>query len=226
MQHFDHFHGHADSGSIVDRSRAKIPGIKVSGDDHDLLRMLASLEVADDVVAGRVWKLLRSECQMHAHIALFRKPCDEVGIFSSDRSGGNARRRAVSSVRKTVIGVAHRTHQSGDCPKISSSFRSRATIANRFSIGYERESGGGLLLVEELVEQDDLARDFIATECPEFVESIHHDHFGAEAVNGCRCASAKGGENDFLNGTADLPNVFGEFGGLSAPDPVRNPGFL
>ncbi len=42
-------------------------------------------------------------------------------------------------------------------------------------------SACGLLLIENLVEENDLAGDLVAAESLEFVEIVDHDHIGREA---------------------------------------------
>src|SRR6478672_8980400 len=37
--------------AVVNRARSQIPGIKMSGNDHDLLGVLAALQISNDVVA-------------------------------------------------------------------------------------------------------------------------------------------------------------------------------
>src|SRR5579864_5140291 len=99
------FHRDHHSSGIVDGAGSEVPGIEVSGDDDDLLRMFAALQVGDDVVTGRVGQLLRSESEMHADLALRKKMSDEVGIFRGDGAGGNSCGDAEASVRQAEIGA-------------------------------------------------------------------------------------------------------------------------
>ena len=46
--------------------------------------------IGDDVIPGRVGKLLRSERQMHANFSLRRKMRDQSGILGCDRSRWNS----------------------------------------------------------------------------------------------------------------------------------------
>src|ERR1700757_3535715 len=109
-QNFGRFHGNHDSRGIVDGAGSEVPGIEVSGDDDDLLRMFAALQVGDDVVTGRVGQLLRSESEMHADFALRKKMSNEVGIFRGDGAGGNSSGRTEASVRQAEIGATDRAN--------------------------------------------------------------------------------------------------------------------
>src|SRR5271155_2787221 len=122
LQDFRGLHGDDDAGSIVDGTGAEVPGIEVSGDNHDLLGMLGAFEIGDDVVTGFVGKFLRRECEVHAHFALGRKVDDEVGIFGSYRGVGDASGGAEASVRQAEIGAANRSYERGYGAEIGGGF--------------------------------------------------------------------------------------------------------
>ena len=61
LEDFGSLHGDDDAGSVVDGAGPEIPGIEMSGDDDDLFGMFGAFEVGNDVVAGLVRELLRSE---------------------------------------------------------------------------------------------------------------------------------------------------------------------
>jgi len=65
---------------------------------------------------------------------------------------------------------------------IGGGFGSGSAVADGLAVGGEGEPGGGFLLVEEFVEQDNLAGNFVVTESGEFVEGADGDDLGSEAV--------------------------------------------
>ena len=200
----------------------EIPGIEMSGDDDDLLRMFGTFEVGNDVVPGLVRKLFRSEDEMHAHLALRGEVDDEIGIFGRDRAGRNSCRKTESGVGKAVVGVADRSDQSCDGAKIGCGFGSRSAIADRLAIGRECEPGSAFLLVEELVEEHDFSGNFAATERLEFLERVDRDYIGRKAVSGGGGAAAKSGQNDLLRSSGNHAGILDERGGLRPADPMRH----
>jgi hypothetical protein len=60
LKNFCCFHGDDYAGSVVDGAGAEVPGIEMAGDDYDLLGMLGTFEVGNDVVTGFVGEFLRS----------------------------------------------------------------------------------------------------------------------------------------------------------------------
>ena len=118
LENFGSLHGDNDTGAVVDRAGAEIPGIEMSGDDDDLLGVLGTFKVRNDVVAGLVGKPLRSEGEMHADFALRGEVDDEIGIFGRHSAGRDPGGETVSSVGKAVVGVAERSDQGGDGTEI------------------------------------------------------------------------------------------------------------
>ena len=47
-------HRDREASPIVDGAGSKVPGIQMTGDDHDLLGMLRSLQISDYVVASYI----------------------------------------------------------------------------------------------------------------------------------------------------------------------------
>jgi hypothetical protein len=115
LQNLGGFHCDHDSGAVVDRARAQIPRIEVSRDNDELLGMFATLQIGDDVIAGSVGQLLRSEGEMHADRALRGKMSDQIGIFRGDGTGGNPGRETEAGVGQTEVGASDRADQSGHC---------------------------------------------------------------------------------------------------------------
>ena len=222
LENFGGLHGHDYAGSIVDRAGAEVPGIEMAGDYYDLFGMFGTFEVGDYVVAGFVRKLLGRQGKMHADFAFGGEMDDQVGVFGGDGRGGDSCREAESGVREAIVGVAYGADQSGYCAQIGGGFGSGSAIADGLAVGGESKSGGSLLLVEEFIEEDDLAGDFVATESLEFFESVDGNYVGGEAVGwGCR-ASAKGGEDNLLCGGGNHAGVLDQGGGFGAANPVRH----
>ena len=61
----------------------------MAGDDDDLLGVLSSLPVGDDIEAGGVGKGLGGESEMEANGALAGEVAEQVGVFSGNCSGRN-----------------------------------------------------------------------------------------------------------------------------------------
>ena len=160
---------------------------------------------------------------MHADFALRGEVDDQVGVFGGDGAGRDSCGKTESGVGKAVVGAADRADQSCDGAKIGCGFGSRSAIADRLAIGGECEPGSGFLLVEELVEEDDFAGNFVATEGLEFLEGVDRDYVGGEAVSGGGGAAAKSGENDLLRGAGNHAGILDEGGGfrLRGPSAAR-----
>src|ERR1019366_5655429 len=110
-------HGDDNPRAVVDGAATEVPGIEMTGDNDDLLGMLAALEVGDNVVAGGVRKALRSEREVHANAALGGEVFDQIGIFGGESGGGNSGGNAVPSVRQAIVGASDGTDKRGDGAK-------------------------------------------------------------------------------------------------------------
>src|SRR5258708_40240684 len=109
---------------------------------------------------------------------------------------------------------------------MSGGFRSGGGVADGFAVGGEGLSGGGFLLVEDFVEEDDLAGDLVVTKGLEFVEGVDGDDVGGEAVGGSGSAVTERGEGHLLWGVGNHSGIFGECGGLGAKKPGGGRGLL
>jgi hypothetical protein len=125
-------------------------------------------------------------------------------------------------VGKAVVGVADRPDQGGDGTEICSSFCSCSAITNCLTVGGKSKSCGGLLLVEELVEKNDLAGNFVVAEGLEFVEGVDRYHIGCEAIRGSGGAAAESSQNDLLSGSGNHARVLDEGGAFGPANPVRH----
>src|SRR6478609_5375853 len=110
----------------------------MAGNDHDLVRMFTALKVGDDVVTGDVRKLLRSEGEVDAHLALSRQVGHESGVFGGDGSGGNAGRITKSGVGQAEIGAADGANEGGDSAHVCCGLSTGGAIAHGFAVGDER----------------------------------------------------------------------------------------
>ena len=141
LEQFGGGHGDDDTRAVVDGAAAEVPGIEVTGDNDDLLGMLAALEVGDDVVAGDFGKALRSEREVHANAALGGEVFDQVGIFGGESGGGNSGGNAVAGVRQAIVGASDGTDQRGDGAQFSGGFGAARAIDNRFAVSFECHAG-------------------------------------------------------------------------------------
>ncbi len=183
LQKLCRFHRDGDSGAVVDRAGAQVPGIEVSGDDDELLGMLAALQIGDHVVAGGIGQFLRSEGEVHAHLSLRGEMRDQVGIFGSDGTGGNSGGNAEASVRQAEVGATHGAHEGSHGAQVGCGLGSGRTVAHAFAIGHEGHPSFGLALVENFVEEDDLAGDLVAAQSFQFVKIVDHDNIGRESFD-------------------------------------------
>ena len=165
----------------------------MSGNDDDLVGMLAAFQIGDHVIASRVGKFLRGQHQMHADGPFSGEMRDQVSIFGRNRAGGNACGKAEACVRKPVVSVAHRTDQRGRRSQVGRGLRSGCAVANRLSVGNERQSSRRFLFIEDLVEENDLARDLVSTQLLEFLEVVDDHDIGGEAIGSGRRASTERG---------------------------------
>src|SRR5436190_16028908 len=58
-------HRDDNAGTVIEGACAQIPRIEMAADDHDLVRLLTSLQVSDDVITRRIGKRLR--CERHVN---------------------------------------------------------------------------------------------------------------------------------------------------------------
>src|SRR5580704_826994 len=226
LEKFTSLHGNDDAGSVVDRARAEIPGIEMSGHYDDLFRMLGAFEVRDDVIAGFVGQLLRSKSQMHADLAFGGEVDDEVGVFGGNRTGGDSGRKAEAGVREAIVGVADGANHSGDGAEVGCGFGSGSSAADSVPRGGEGEAGGGFLLVENCIEEHDLAGNFIAAERGEFFKSADCDDLGGDAIRRCRGASAESGQDNLLRCPRNHAGILNQGCGFGTANPVRHGDWL
>src|SRR5438270_13174653 len=114
-----------------------MPRIEMAGNDHDLLRMLGALEVCDDVIAGHVRKLLRSEREVEAHLALCGEVGHEGGVFGADSSGGNAGGITGAGVGQAKIRAAYGTNEGADSAHLRCCLGTGSAVAYGFAVGDE-----------------------------------------------------------------------------------------
>jgi hypothetical protein len=110
LENFSGGHGDDNTGAVVDSAATEVPGIEVAGNDDDLLGMVATLEIGDDVVASDVGKSLGSEGEGHADATLGGEVLDQVGIFSGQSGGGDSSGDAIASMREAVVGASDGTN--------------------------------------------------------------------------------------------------------------------
>ena len=220
LKKFGGRHGDDDARAVVDGAATEVPGIEMTGDDDDLLGMLAALEIGDDVVAGGVRKALRSEREVHADAALGGEVVDQVGILSGESGSGNSGGNAVTSVRQAIVGASDGTDKGGDGTQFRGRFGTSCAIDNGFAVGLRFHAGEGFALVERNVEEDNFAGNFLAAESGELVEVVDDNDLRGEAFGGSRRAAADGGENDALGCLRHLAGIFDELGFFLAANPV------
>src|ERR1700735_2024954 len=101
---------------------------------------------------------------MHSDLALRGEVDDEIGVFRGHGSRRNCCRKAESGVREAIVGIADGADQGGGSAEIGCCLRSGPAVTNGLAISGETKSAGGFLLVEDFVEQDDLACDFVTAQ--------------------------------------------------------------
>ena len=222
LENFGGLHGHDYAGSVVDGSGAEVPGIEMAGDHYDLFGMFGTFEIGDYVVAGFIRKLLRCQSEVHADFAFRGEMGDQVGVFGGDGGGRDSGGEAESGVRESVVGIGYGADQGGNGAEISGGFGSGSAIADGLAIGGESLSADGLLLVEDFIEEDDLAGDLVAAESLKFFEGVDGDYVCGEAICGCSRASAEGGEDNLLRGGGHHAGILDQGGGFGAAYPVRH----
>src|ERR1019366_7873560 len=219
LEQFGGRHGDDDARAVVDGAATDVPGIEMTGDNDDLLGMLAALEIGDDVVAGGVRKALRGEREVHANAALGGEVFDQIGIFGGESGGGNSGGNAVPSVRQAIVGASDGTNKRGGGAKFSGRSGAVSAIANGFAVSLECHAGEGFALVEGNVEEDNFAANFFAAESGKFVEVVDDDDLRGDAFGGSRRAAADGGENNSLCCLRHLARIFDELRFFLAANP-------
>src|SRR5579862_7297222 len=184
LENFGSFHCYDDAGAVIDRSGAEIPRVEMSRDDDGLLGMFGAFEVGDDVIAGFVRQLLRSDDQTHADGAFGREVGDQVGVFGGNCGRGNSGGSVEAGVREAIVGAVNGAVQLRDCTEIGGSFGPSGTVADSLAIGGEGVSSSGFLFVERFVEENYFAGNLVAAEGVEFVESVYRDDVCSETICG------------------------------------------
>src|SRR5256885_16744393 len=77
----------------------------MSGNDDDLLRMFAALQITDDVVAGLVSQLLWREGEVHPNFPFCGEMRDQFGILGGHRAGRDSGWKAPASMRQAGGGI-------------------------------------------------------------------------------------------------------------------------
>ena len=174
-----HLHRYGHPRSVVDRTRAKIPGIEMSRDNDDLLGMFGSLQIGDHVVTHGVGQLLRCEDETHSHRPLQYERRDQVGVFLRHGGGGNFRGVgsiiSLAGMWQTVGRAADRTDERRNSAESGGRTRPVAAIDDGFSVSFSALALGRHLFVEGMIEKDDLAADFFFAQRSEFVEVADHE---------------------------------------------------
>src|SRR6267154_5337982 len=100
---------------------------------------------------------------------------DQFSVLRSDGSSGNSGRKTPARVREPEVCAAHRSYQSSHGAQLSGRASSGAAIPHCIAVGVECQTCGGFLLVENLVEEHNLARNLLAPERLQLVEIVDHD---------------------------------------------------
>src|SRR5580704_6921263 len=103
-------------------------------------------------------------------------------------------------MRQAIVGASDGTNERGDSTQGSRSFSAAHPIDDCFAVSFKCQSAKRLALVEGNVEENDLARNFLAAKGGEFVEAVDDDEIRGDAFGGSRRTAAGGGEHDALRG--------------------------
>src|SRR5699024_3812167 len=73
-------HGDAHAGGVVDAAGAKVPGVQVRGDHHELVAVAAAGDLADHVLRGVFTLEADVQRQVHGDRAAFQQAHELVGV--------------------------------------------------------------------------------------------------------------------------------------------------
>jgi hypothetical protein len=159
---------------------------------------------------------------VHADFALGREVSDQVGVFGGDSSGRDSGGKTESRVWESIVGAGDGANQSSHGAEIGGGFGSGSPVTDGLTVGGKGVSASGLLLVEEFVEEDDLAGDFVVAEGLELVECVDRDYVRREAVWRSGRASTQSSKNNLLCGARNHSGILDECCGFGSANPVRH----
>ena len=230
LEEMNDLHGDDHAGAVVDCAGAEVPGVEMAGNDDNLLGVLGSLPVGDDIVAVGIGEGLRGEGEVQLYRALGGEIGEHVGVFSGD--GGSGDFGDVGSVfgeagvGEAVVGAANGADEDGDGSDGGTGDGACAAVDDSASVGFQAFAFGSEFLVELVVEEQDFAIDCAGRERGELLPVADDDDFGIEAVGRRGHAAAERGEHYLLGGSGRLAGPGDDFGGFSAADPVGDFGFF
>ncbi len=221
-QNFRSLHRHHHTCAVVDCTLAKVPGIEMPADNDNLLGMLASLQIGDDVVAGDVGQSLRREDKVHAHPTLPGEMLDEVRVFGGEGRSGNSGGCAVASMREAEVRATDGADDRGYCAESRGGLSAIRAVDNRFAIGFEGRAGKGFAFIVGNVIENNLSGNSFARQRGELRETMHNDNLGIEAISGGCGTSTERGQHNFARRVRAFPGEFGELGFFFTTHPMRN----
>ena len=85
---------------------------------------------------------------------------------------------------------------------------------------------GGKLLIKFVIEQHDLARNFVTAERGKLVKVVHHDYLCGDSLCRRGYAAAQRREHNFLRCPGSHAGKFHQRSGFFSAHPVRNNNFF
>src|SRR5688572_22540083 len=160
--------------------------------NNNFIRLFRSLDVPDNVIAGRVRQSFRCKGEMNANAAHTCEVCDSLCILVGRRRSRDLWYCRVithrTCVNKSILRTSCRTDDHGNRSITGSSHCTPETVRYCLPIGCTTKSALLHLAVKFVVEQHDLSGDPCTPKSLEFVEVINNDHICREAL--CRCCNA------------------------------------
>src|SRR5207247_7819291 len=121
-----------------------------------------------------------------------------------------------------LIRATDRPNQTRDSALSRRCARPVTSINNCFAISFAATTFSGHLFVEGIIEQHDLARDFVPRHRFQFVKISDGDQFGGNSIRRCRDACAERAQNNFLRRVLHLSRKLNERCCFFAAHPVRH----
>ena len=131
-----------------------------------------------------------------------------------------------AGVRDAIISAAHAPHQRGNRALFGRCARPNRAIDHRLSISRSAVAGGGKLLIKFVIEQHDLAGNFVTAERGQLVKVVHHHHGCGDSLCRRGYAAAQRRKHNFLRCSRSHAGKFHQRSGFFSAHPVRDNNFF
>src|ERR1700704_5886800 len=129
-------------------------------------------------------------------------------------------------MRDTGVSAADAAHQSGNRALFGGCAGPDGAIDYRLAIGRSAMAGGGKLLIKFVIEQNDLAGNFVTAECGKLIKVVYNNHFSGDSLRRSGYAAAQRRKHHFLRCSGSHAGKFHQRCCLFSAHPVRDDNFF